>query len=396
MKLIERIDALTVRKRLAVSNVIMFVLPVAVTAVAALVAAALAFWVFSKLYLPRLGLSMRELHDMGEQYEDSLKSFLVFAAALCIVMLALMVAAIVVTNRFLTRFVFRRLEEPLDIISEAVGRVSAGNLETPVVYARNDEFRPVTDALELMRCRLYESAERTATEEQVRRELFAGISHDLRSPLTSVRAYTEALIDGVAKTPEDEEKYLRKIRAHELEIERMTDSLFLYSKMELRDYPVHIKPLDVRAELERIIADNPMEHLCASVQTDGELRIAADPMLFERVAVNLLGNSQKYRRGDTAHVTVTASRTEDGILIAFADDGPGVPSDLLPRLFEPFYRTDPARKHPAGGSGLGLAIVRRAVAHMGGSVWAEDLPDGGLCVKIILKEADRDAENTDN
>lgn len=171
MKLIERIDALAVRKRLAVSNVIMFILPVAVTATAALVAAALAFWVFSKLYLPRTGLSMRELHDMGEQYEDSLKSFLVFAVVLCVVMLVLMVAAIVVTNRFLTRFVFCRLEEPLDIISEAVGRVSAGDLET----ARNDEFRPVTDALELMRCRLYESAERTATEEQGRRELFAGI-----------------------------------------------------------------------------------------------------------------------------------------------------------------------------------------------------------------------------
>lgn len=396
MKLVEKIDALTVRKRLAVSNVIMFVLPVAATAVAAAVAAGLAFLVFTRLYLPRLGLDLRELHDMGEQYEDSLKSFLVFAAILCIVMLAFMVAAIIVTNRFLTRFIFRRLEEPLDIISEAVGRVSAGDLETPVVYGRDDEFRPVTDALELMRRRLYDSAERTATEEQVRRELFAGISHDLRSPLTSVRAYTEALIDGVAKTPEDEEKYLRKIRSHELEIERMTDELFLYSKMELSDYPVHIRRIDVGEELERVIADNPMEHLSVNVAAPEGLSAAADPMLFERVTVNLLGNSRKYRCGDTAHVTVTAARTGDGILLAFADDGPGVPDDLLARLFEPFYRTDPARKNPAGGSGLGLAIVRRAVDHMGGSVWAENLKDGGLCVKIILREADGDEKDTDN
>ena len=384
-KLKNCINGLSVKKRLAYSNILMFLIPVAATMVTAIGALAVAFYAFKKFYLPRMGLTMKELHEMGEQYEHELKSFLILVAGLCLVMLILLILAIVFTNRFLTGFIFRRVAEPLDLLNDGVAHISRGDLDYTASYNRTDEFTPVFEAFNEMVRRLSESAERSASEEQSRRELFAGISHDLRSPLTSVRAYTEALLDGVAGTPEDTKRYLTKIHLHEAEIEHMVEALFLYTKMELKDYPVHLQTLNLRTELLRICDENPFdEHIEVDLSGVIPASVTADPFLLERVVLNLLDNSRKYRRGDTAHVRISAVPAEGGVTLSFSDDGMGVTEELLPRLFDPFYRTDPARNNPAGGSGLGLAIVREAVRHIGGQVHAENAPGGGLCIKIFL------------
>ena len=396
-KVKERLSHLSIRKRLNYSNILMFLIPVAVTAVTALAALGIALYAFERFYLPRMGLTVKDLHEMGEQYENDLKSFLILVAGLVLVMLALLILSIIFTNRFLTRFVFRRVEEPLNLLTEGVSQISTGRLDYTIFYDRNDEFKPVCDAFNDMAMRLNRSAEQTAAQEQSRRELFAGISHDLRSPLTSVRAYTEALLDGIAKTPEDARRYLTKIRLHEAEIEHMVEALFLYSKMELKDYLVHLQDLDLRAECNRICEENPAdEHLSIDLTEVQPLTVTADPFLLERIILNLLDNSRKYRRGETAHVRIAAIRADNTVLLSVADDGIGVPEELLSRLFDPFYRTDPARTNPAGGSGLGLAIVREAVAHLGGTVWAEPAPGGGLDVKIRFREEKNNGEHPDH
>ncbi len=363
----------------------MFAVPVIVTLLCAAVALVVAAVAFIRFYLPRMGLNLKNLHEMGEQYEKDLKSFAVLVLLLCLVMLAFLIAAIVITNRFLTRFVLRRIQEPLELLSAGVERVRAGDLETPICYERDDEFRPVCEAVNLMSERLAASASREEAEAQSRRELFAGISHDLRSPLTSVRAYTEALLDGVAQTPEDVRRYLMTIRKHEADLERMVGELFLYSKMELRDYPVKLQPLDLAAELARITEENPMEGLAVDLAGVPPLTVLADRELLERVVVNLMENSRKYRERACATVTFSAKKEDGMIRLCVADDGPGVPEELLPRLFDAFYRTDPARRNPAGGSGLGLAIVRRAMERMGGRVSAETRTGGGLAVTLYLQ-----------
>lgn len=384
-KLKDRVNRLSIRQRLTYSNILMFLIPVAVTVVTAIVMFGIAALVFKYVYLPR----MAPLEEVGEQYEHEIKSFLAIVAGLVLLMLVLLVLAIAWTNRFLTRFMFRRVEEPLALLTEGAAHIGGGDLDYKIAYDRTDEFAPVCASFNEMASRLRVSADRASAEEQSRRELFAGISHDLRSPLTSVRAYTEALLDGVAKTPDDARRYLTKIRLHEAEIEHMVEALFLYAKMELKDYPVHPKRLDLRAELRRICEENPPDgHLAVDCSGVAPLTVTADPFLLERVVLNLLDNSRKYRRSETAvaHVSIRAEKTPEGILLSVADDGAGVAEELLPRLFEPFYRTDPARRNPAGGSGLGLAIVREAVEHLGGKVWAENLPTGGFCVRILLRE----------
>ena len=394
----DRMYHLSIRKRLNYSNILMFLIPVAMTAITAIAAIGIALYAFKHFYLPRMGLSMKELHAMGEQYEREIKSFLWLVVGLCLVMLVLLVVAIALTNRFLTRFMFRRVEEPLELLTDGVSHISAGSLDYTIRYDHTDEFRPVCEAFNDMAERLRTSAERSAAEEQSRRELFAGISHDLRSPLTSVRAYTEALLDGVAKTPEDTRRYLSKIRLHEAEIEHMVEALFLYTKMELKDYPVHLQEVRLDRELMRFCSENPADgHLEVDLSGVAPLSVVADPFLLERIVLNLFDNSRKYRRGEVAHVRVTAQAEGDHVLLSVADDGIGVVPELLPRLFDPFYRTDPARNNPAGGSGLGLAIVREAVSHLGGSVWAENVVGGGLDIRIRLKAGggQENGENSD-
>lgn len=396
-KLKTHLNHLTIRERLTYSNILMFVIPIAVTVVAAIVALGLAFYAFDRFYLPRMGLTLKGLREMGEPYERDLKSFLLLLAALLFVMLVTLILSIVLTNRFLTRFMFRRVQEPLALLTAGVAKVSEGKLDSTIPYDRDDEFAPVCLAFNEMTAQLRDAADRSAAEEQSRRELFAGMSHDLRSPLTSVRAYTEALLDGVAKSPEDTRRYLTKIRLHEAEIEQMVETLFLYTKMELKDYPVRTQALDLSAEVARICGDNPPDaHLTVDTSDVLPLSVDADPFLLERIIRNLLDNSRKYRRGDVAHVRISAVRTDGGVLLSVADDGTGVAEELLPRLFDPFYRTDPARGNPAGGSGLGLAIVREAVGHLGGTVWVENVPGGGLNVSIVLREVQRDGEHSDH
>lgn len=396
----DRVRRMSIRQRLTCSNLLMFLIPVAVTVLTALAAGAVALYALERFYLPRMGLTVRDLHQMGEQYESDVKSFLILLFFLCLVMLGVLVLSIVLTNRFLTRFMFRRVEEPLELLRAGVARINRGEPGRIISYDREDEFAPVFCAFNDMAEQLRISAEQAAAQDQSRRELFAGISHDLRSPLTSVRAYTEALLDGVARTPADTRRYLTKIRVHEAEIERLVEALFLYAKMELKDYPVHLQSLNLRTELLRICGECAPQPTAGQPgeQPDGQpsvltdlsgvlpLCVRADPFLLERIVCNLVDNSRKYRKGACAHVRFTATPADGGVLLSVADDGIGVPEARLSRLFDPFYRTDPARNRPADGSGLGLAIVREAVGHLGGRVWAENVPDGGLDVRILLPE----------
>ena len=130
-----------------------------------------------------------------------------------------------------------KIEEPLDILTDGVRQIRDGNLDYRIDYVREDEFRPVCDDFNEMALRLKESVERVQKQERSRKELIAGISHDIRSPLTSIQAYVEGLIDGIARTPEKKQEYLHTIKNKAEDLEHIVSQLFLFSKMELGEYP---------------------------------------------------------------------------------------------------------------------------------------------------------------
>ena len=304
---------------------------------------------------------------------------------------------ILMTNRFLTRFVVRKIEEPLNLLSEGARRLGEGDLDFRITYTGKDEFAPVCGAFNEMAARLKESVERTRRDEESRKELLAGISHDLRSPLTSIRAYVEGLLDGVAQTEESKRRYLRTIRTKAEDIDRLVSQLFLYSKLDLEGVPMEMRPIRLDEFVTGFVDDASLDSRTHGLEITAEhlapVTVSADPEQLRRVLANILENSIKYKNKETGHLRITLE--ESGLLV-LADDGPGVPEDALPKLFDVFYRSDPARKNPAGGNGLGLAIAAKAVQGMGGTIRASSGPCGGLAIEITLsKEEACDAENPD-
>ena len=327
------------------------------------------------------------LYLFGTRQEHLNSGLKVILALAAIGVIFVVFLTVLMTNRFLTRFVVRKIEEPLDLLSEGARRLGAGDLDYRIAYAGQDEFAPVCGAFNEMAARLKESVEHTHRDEESRKELLAGISHDLRSPLTSIRAYVEGLLDGVAKTEEARQRYLCTIRTKAEDIDRLVSQLFLYSKLDLEGVPMELRPIRldefVAGFVEEAAPDSRTHGLEVTAEQLAPVTVSADPEQLRRVLSNILENSIKYKAKETGHLRITL---EKGGRMILADDGPGVPEEALPKLFDVFYRSDPARKNPAGGSGLGLAIAAKAVQGMGGTIRACNGPNGGLAVEIILPE----------
>ena len=236
---------MTIKKRLARSNIAMFVIPVLVAAVLLLIGLGIGFTLLERVYLPPLG----ELHQTGEEIErllsDSAAILRVYAGA---VVMALLLT-IAWTNYYLTRNLFRHISEPLEALTAGVARVRDGDLDTPIAYREADEFKAARDAVDEMAARLKASLEERQSEQQRKQELIAGMSHDLKSPPPSIRAYTEALLEGVAQDEAAKERYLRTIRAKEADMEAMVNRLFEFAKMDVSEYPVQREALPLRETL---------------------------------------------------------------------------------------------------------------------------------------------------
>lgn len=191
---------MTIRRRLARSNLVRILIPVAIAAVLLLLGGGLALLLLERVWLPRLGLSFAALHETGEQLETAFAGAKALAAIYARTVILALLATVAFTNFYLTRSLFRHISAPLQTLVAGVERIRGGNLESPIGYTAEDEFKPACDAVDAMAARLKASLDaQSRQQQQQRQELIAGMSHDLKSPLTSIRAYTEGLLDGVAK-----------------------------------------------------------------------------------------------------------------------------------------------------------------------------------------------------
>lgn len=376
---------MTVKQRLSRSNIYMFLIPLLTAAALLLVGAGIALYVLETVYLPKIGLSLQEMHITLEQYESLFEKFEVFLwVYLGAVGMALLLT-IVFTNVFLTRSLFRHISEPLELLVAGVERVEHGDLDTPIAYTGTDEFKAACDAVDLMASKLKAALETEQHRQQSRKELIAGMSHDLKSPLTSIRAYSEALRDGVANTPAQRQRYIETICRKEQEIEEMVNRLFTFSKLDLSEEPLEITELNVRETVAAVAVDYAAQ---AEVGLDAlpDCTVLADDNQLRRIIKNILDNAVRYCGQIRPVIRICGTEQADTLAISFVDNGPGVPPEVLPKLFDVFYRADPARERTHEGSGLGLAVVKRSAQQMGGTAWAELPPDGGLCIVVTLKK----------
>ncbi len=210
--------------------------------------------------------------------------------------------------------------------------------------------------------------------EQVRRDFVANVSHELRTPLTIVGGYAETLVDDSDMPIGNRQAFLQTILSNTRRMQRIVDDLLDLSRIESggwRPNPVWSRIPDVVADV--MLAVKPAAAakavvVRADIAADAE-EVLADPTALRQVLGNLVENAVRHTAEGT--VKVVARRDGETITLAVTDTGIGIPADHLPRIFERFYRVDPARSREQGGTGLGLAIVRHLVEAHGGNVTAE-------------------------
>lgn len=322
---------MTIRRHLALSNLVMILIPVAIAAVLLLLGGGLALLLLERVWLPRLGLSFAALHETGEQLETAFAGAKALAAIYAGTVILALLATVAFTNFYLTRSLFRHISAPLQTLVAGVERIRGGNLESPIGYTAEDEFKPACDAVDAMAAQLKASLDAQSRQQQQRQELIAGMSHDLKSPLTSIRAYTEGLLDGVAKDEAARTRYLQTIYAKESELEALVNRLFSFAKLDLDEAPADLVPLDIAGTLQSIVDSCDAEALDVRLGELPEGRVLANRELLTRSIANLLDNSRKYGAG---HAIVSAEVTAKDVCISVTDNGPGVDPAQLEKIFK--------------------------------------------------------------
>jgi len=275
------------------------------------------------------------------------------------------------------------------MLVEGVDEISNGNLGHRIDYHGNDEFDSVCLNFNEMATRLSLMVQQQQLDENSRKELIAGISHDLRTPLTSVKMCIDGLKNGVASTPEMQEKYLNTIERKTADIEYIIKQLFAFSKMDIGEFPLHLEPVIIGDELLRLVDNFYTEYeeqgLVVTLATDVATEVVLiDLIQFKNVIQNILGNCVKYCNRPDATAKINCKRVNDFIKISITDNGAGVPEEMLPRMFDVFYRGDEARNNPQKGSGLGLAIAAKIIERFDGKIKATNAGTGGLEIEILL------------
>jgi len=305
------------------------------------------------------------------------------------VMFLTLIIVVLATNWALTKFVFRSIMNPIDTLVYGVHQLRDGNLTYRIQYDKKDEFAGVCAEFNEMAQRLSVMVNERQKDETNRRELIAGISHDLRTPLTSIKAYLEGIEKGVASTPQMQRKYFDIIKSKTASLEHIINQLFLFSKLDIGEFPLHLERVRIGEELQGTITvfAAEYEHKGLEIQVENRIREAEvfiDIVQFRNVLQNILENSLKYKNKDRARVSIVCFEGEHQVEIRLADDGPGVSDQDLEKLFDVFYRSDASRKKPDLGSGLGLAISSKLIERLGGSIRAKHADSGGLAIIIKL------------
>jgi two-component system phosphate regulon sensor histidine kinase PhoR len=225
--------------------------------------------------------------------------------------------------------------------------------------------------------------------EDVRREFVANVSHELKTPLTSIKVSVETLLDGAMNNSEDARRFLDIILRHADRLQAIVEDLLSLSRLEqevergeIVAKLVPVKPVLDAAVLYCGVAAKE-RGIQMSVSCPDDLCARMDPPLVEQAVVNLVDNAVKYSDANGA-VGVVATRQGDEVRIDVRDSGCGIDSEHLPRIFERFYRVDKARSRKVGGTGLGLSIVKHIIQAHGGRVSVESVPRQGSVFSVFL------------
>jgi signal transduction histidine kinase len=262
----------------------------------------------------------------------------------------------------------------VDRLLVQVERMGRGNLQSRVESSTGDEIDDIASAFNVMARQLEEAASQQQDLETARRHLISSVSHDLRTPLASMRAMLESMEDGVVSDPETVLRYHRRLSSEVEYLSRLIEELFELSQIDSGLLELHSEATDISDliadTLEALRPQAMLKQLSLEPAIVGTLPLVEiDALRMQRVLYNLVQNALRHTPPDGT-VVVRAADTGSELEIAVQDNGEGVEPEDLPEIFERFYRGSRARTRTEAGSGLGLTIARAIVELHGGRIWA--------------------------
>jgi signal transduction histidine kinase len=275
-------------------------------------------------------------------------------------------------------FLSGTMTDRIYLLKKAAEKLARGNLETRVSVSGRDEVATLAESFNQMASQLQVADEKQRELEHMRTDLIAWVSHDLQTPLASIRAILEALYDGVVEEPETVKRYLSTAQRDVRSLSVLIDDLFQMAQLDAGGIPLEI----ANSSLSDLISDTleSFSELAArqGIALEGSAETNVDPVAMDtqrigRVLNNLIGNALRHTPVG-GRVEVQARRTNGGVEVIVCDSGEGIRAEDLPNIFESFYRGEKSRSRATGGAGLGLAIARGIVRAHGGEIRVESQP----------------------
>ena len=300
--------------------------------------------------------------------------------------------AVVITTAFLILWIYRSVSVPLEKLQRAARNIKEGNLDFEIKAESNDEIGQLCQDFEEMRLRLKAQAEEKVAFDRENKELISNISHDLKTPVTTIKGYAEGIIDGVADTPEKIDRYVRTIYNKATEMNTLINELTLYSKIDTNKIPYNFNIVSANEYFNDCADDLSVELAAQNVgfgyfnYVEKNVRIIADPEQVKRVIHNIVNNSLKYMDKPKGMINLRVKDVGDFVQIELEDNGKGIAAKDLPNIFDRFYRTDASRNSSTGGSGIGLSVVKKIVEEHGGKIWATSREETGTTMYFVLRK----------
>lgn len=303
-----------------------------------------------------------------------------------------MVLILIATSAIITAWVTNDIYKPITELSHAMQQIAEGNFEYRLSPANESEVGKLYSNYEQMRLRLKENAEETYQSEKKSKELVSNISHDLKTPITSIKGYVEGIMDGVADTPEKMDKYIKTIYNKANDMDRLINELTTYSGIDTNKIPYHFHILNISDYfsdcVEEVGLDLEQKNICLNYTNlvPADTCIVADPEQMKKVINNIISNSVKYMGHDKGIIDIRILDEGESVKVEIEDNGKGIAAKDIGNIFERFYRTDSSRNSMQGGSGIGLSIVKKIIEDHGGYVWATSKEGEGTCMHFVIRK----------
>ncbi|MEA4924250.1 MAG: HAMP domain-containing sensor histidine kinase [Syntrophomonadaceae bacterium] len=307
------------------------------------------------------------------------------------------IATLIIFKEIVQLYFLGRLEKrvlrPIDKLQNGFMEIARGNYDVSIDPCCQNEFGDLIRSFNDMASKLRESEKTNLEYEENRRNLIANISHDLKTPITSIQGYLEMIMDNDLVQPEKINPYLKTIYNNTTYMNKLIDDLFLFSKLDVDKVEFNYEMVNIRAFMNDLMDEARFEmgeigaEFIYEDKLDQDAMIRIDGKRVHQAVKNILGNAIKYGPESGLEIKVELFRQDEFVGIAVSDNGPGIAPERVPYIFERFYRIDQERSKDLVSTGLGLAIAKELIEAQGGRILVASSVGRGsrftICLPVI-------------